>query len=84
MRVANINGPSAARVKSTKRFVGCETVSDMKARLTPKETIAVYTYGIRAGMTEDEKKALGRRQVEVRTVRFGRMVIVATAEPVAE
>jgi len=54
--------------RSLNRFANCNTVEQMKAKLTGKETIGIYTYG-------------GGKQVEVRTVNsWGRRVIVATAE----
>lgn len=66
-KIKTVNGGNKI-VPSTKRFAGCETMEDMKARLLPKETIGRYTYG-------------GGTQIEVRTVNaWGRMVRVATAE----
>lgn len=49
------------------RFDGCATLEDIKARMRSTETIGLYTYG-------------GGKQFEVRTIRNGRRIIVATAE----
>lgn len=76
MRVTNI---SEGR---TTKFSGCQTYDEMKSRLSPKQTIGVYCYGgdTKYMSQEDAAEVSARRQVEVRTVRFGRRVIVATAK----
>ena len=53
--------------RSTKRFAGCSTTTEMKSRLLPGETIGKYTYA-------------GGTQIEVRSINAcGREIIVATA-----
>jgi hypothetical protein len=47
------------------RFDGCKTVEDVKAPLHKNETLGFYRYG-------------GGDQWEVRSIRFGRMIRVAT------